>query len=533
MRQWRLLNSLSRHCRCFSGGNAWDDADTGTQWPELQERHSRAGSWGVSQLSNLDDADVYNAAIRKVDLQSGPQALQQLLHAKGCPSPLQVFQDLLRRLQPGAQLRDGCLAVLISHCSKLAKAARHSEGLAATAVHFRGARRIFMQAIREKHQVGELTNSAYVSAAAQCGQPNEAYITFRKMRTLGFPPSAQLYCSVVHAYARAVTPDPTGHEFLEKAWDVFTELARERPFGNASVDEVKETFSVAAVGLLHASARAKKPAETAQVWSLVVDKWGITPNGPMWAARIKVYASCGDAAQALSVFSDMQAAGVPISSRTCTTVLGCLGRTAGDTVEAERVFKQLRQQWEQTGSSDSKPGVEVFTALMQVYRRSGDLAGVRQVYRRMRRAGVHPSSLTINVLLTLCKQNAARPGDDWCRLAVALWRRAVHGPPELRVPAVDAAAPPPRMHQRVVSRVALSALGALTAGGDKGGVQELGDWLERTGEAKRLSVQAPLLRAYQRVGIQGAAQRVKESGGGPAGGGRPAAARSQVTMVPL
>eukprot|EP01062_Namystynia_karyoxenos_P013961 TRINITY_DN15016_c0_g1_i1.p1 TRINITY_DN15016_c0_g1~~TRINITY_DN15016_c0_g1_i1.p1 ORF type:complete len:651 (+),score=205.74 TRINITY_DN15016_c0_g1_i1:99-1955(+) len=513
---------------------ASDESGGGGVWPAehvgglLPIRRSRP-SWGTAPDFDLRDRHSYLQAVETLDLSTGPQALANLLRANNCPHPREVYRDIVAHLSK-QKLRDAVVATLLNHCATRAKGMRRTASRKELDAEFALASEIFFQAIKDRHHIGAMSNTAFISCSAQCARPDVGRQTLRRMKQLGLPCPAASYCALINAYARSANPSEQGCQQLQQAWEIFHELARDAPFPDKrDTANIQHTLAVAAVGLLTGASRTLQPDEARRVWGLLVEKWKVPPNVQMYTAMIKVHAACGDVDKVLKMWEDMKDQGIQPSSRTCVAVLSTLGDRKDHANIAESRVEELAEVWHSTGDEDYCPGVAVLTALMRVYKQLGDDKGMVSVYRRMRRGTrsravdppprierVEPSPLTWSVILSHCKHKAKFPSDSYCRLARQVWERALSGTVELQKQFMlgspqplrntlsqDAAAPAPNL------QLQLLALGVFAAAGDRAGVLMVYEKMKVTNTLANPVAQKPVALALRAVKCTGQAEQVE------------------------
>eukprot|EP00756_Hemistasia_phaeocysticola_P057332 Hpha_TRINITY_DN33957_c0_g1::TRINITY_DN33957_c0_g1_i1::g.69478::m.69478 len=475
-------------------------ADMSVTGANFAPRQKKVGQrWGTSQPVDLETPEGLQGAVRRLDLGSGPMPLARLLQNPSCPHPAQVFRAVTA-VSRNRELTDACVAAFVNACvhrvkAKLkaavpgvAKAIRQSE--------FKLGRTLFLRAIREKHHVGQRSNEAFVAFTGACGVPEVGAETMAKMRALGMKPSARSYVSLINGFAEGANPGPRGKDLQEEAWRMFKAMVRDEPapFDNPDDQEaIRETMRRAGLGLIRCSARARLPEEADRAWNLL-QTWKVDPNVYTYTAMMQAHAAGeGGKARVLELLDEMRSNGVRPSPHTFVVALGSLGNSVDDMTTAADLVREAEQLHDHLRHPDARPGVEVYTAQLQVHRRCGDEQGMKSIYRRMRREAVTPSPQTYAVLLSHCHKHARSPGDEYCGWAVQMWRRLHGGGLDWTDPRETKQGSGRSNHA-----VELLVIGVLAAAGDQVGIRKCVREMQG-GSYGRHTVRKALLEVYKRL----------------------------------
>jgi pentatricopeptide repeat protein len=120
----------------------------------------------------------------------------------------------------------------------------------------------------------------------------------------------------------------------------------------------------------------------------------VPPNAVIYSTLIKGYASKGDAAGAMSMYKEMQDAGVEMNVVVYTSLIDAQAR-AGDVKQAEALFAKMQ-------ADGCEPNTITFSIVIKGYCRSGNLPRALEVFRDMQARGLMADVIIFNTLLDGC-----------------------------------------------------------------------------------------------------------------------------------
>ena len=434
--------------------------------------------WGMRSASS----STFEEALTHLDTSSGPKAMKALVQAKDAPHPLEILDRISTR-HGGTLLHDYALCILMLKCREnMVKLTDRKQ----KAMELTRAKSLFYKALSSKHDVGGSTNSALIMCLCEGDKMEVAELTLKKMEKFRIKPPPQAYTALISGYARRANPSEKGKMYLSSAWEHFEQMTHHASFDKTDEESVQTSLSMAASALLRGAAKAKSEKDALHVWSVVVQKWGVKPSLFMYTHYIHCLAVSGKLSDAMNAFEDMKSAGVEPNVYTYCSLMSGLGEEQEDIEYAERLFLDMK-------ADQVHPTVALYTALLKVYQRVGDIVGMRSVYIRMRKDGLVPNAYTWQVILTALEKATRNSNDRYGKLILGLWDKVSHGlastalrgpfPREQRESTAGGRKPNRRPHVEPPSTILLHRLLlAMTRNFEKQAVIEVSQYLEKHGK---------------------------------------------------
>eukprot|EP01060_Flectonema_neradi_P013527 TRINITY_DN20290_c0_g1_i1.p1 TRINITY_DN20290_c0_g1~~TRINITY_DN20290_c0_g1_i1.p1 ORF type:complete len:544 (+),score=70.31 TRINITY_DN20290_c0_g1_i1:68-1699(+) len=419
-----LRRTLTRVCRMYCSTSA-EDADWGQEETlrkyrsptmmgevskQLSRKSTRPGSWtSVPDASSMG----YRDALKALDQDALPTAFDAVFDSQGCPHPLQVFTDISND-RKGHKLRDHVICRFLLQVKKLIAIAQRSGDKKLATTELNKAKTLFLTALKTRHMVGSMSNSALIMCCCEAGRMDKAEVTFQKMKGMDLQPSLHAYCSMIKGLCSGRQPN------LEKAWEYFQQMVTNTKHTQGQQEQVITSVCMASDSLLIGAGNLRSSEYSEKVWDLVVRNWKIKPTSKMYSSYISALCSCGLRDQAMQVLTEMKHSGLPITSHPYFYIIKALDPDPVSLEQAEQLLDDMHELQIPTTP-------HIWSAILRLNQQIGDVYGVINAYGRMRRCGVEPSLPIWKILLSACVENTKNPDDAYSRLISGIWHKMRFG----------------------------------------------------------------------------------------------------------